>query len=306
MLQGAKVEWDDTDTSLRMTSRGRNYGLVTFLGGAQEGKKSKTSLQPGQQYWILVDKKNVIPAKGNATRPAWWRQLLPPFTQTMQFDSVICPTPYAIKAGDAVGHLGYSQAPTEGGYESRYQVHIECLSMDDNLETFLTNPEKVGQADPVWLKCPAGLLLYERNARTGEFKSQGRTSEGEAILKLGQVKTEQDAKKQDYYYLPFANGYVPADGKGVEKLSQYDFEKLGFKIIKDEPTTFDYLDGKTPPNGLVKRIFETLLVAAKADPRMSHRSVPFNYQRLLNKIESGDTPYSGSRISECNAKSVLP
>ncbi|MBM1021652.1 MULTISPECIES: hypothetical protein [unclassified Enterobacter] len=292
MPKGSRVEWDDADTSLRTTSAGRSYGLVTFLGLSPEDTKSKTKLQPGQQYWILVDKKNVIPVKGEATRPAWWTQLLPPFTQTMLFDSVACPTPYAIKAGDAVGHLGYFQAPKEGGYESRYQVHIECLSMDDNLEAFLKNPEKVGQATPLWLKCPAGLPLYEKNVKTGAFTNEGRTSDGEAILKLSQVKTEQDAKKKAFYYLPFAHGYVPTDGKGVEKLSQYDFEKLGFKTIIDEATTFDHLDGKTPPDGLVKNIFETLLAAAKADPRMSHSSVPFNYQRLLNKIESRETPYS--------------
>lgn len=103
MPKGALVEWDDTDTSLRTTSRGRSYGLVTFKGLSAEDTKSKTSLQAGQQYWLLVDKKNVVPADGEATRPAWWTQLLPPFTETMQFDSVTCPAPYAIKAGDAVG-----------------------------------------------------------------------------------------------------------------------------------------------------------------------------------------------------------
>ena len=31
-------------------------------------------------------------------------------------------------------------------------VHIECTSMDDNLEKFLTNPEQAGEKNPLWLK----------------------------------------------------------------------------------------------------------------------------------------------------------
>ncbi|EGD3972183.1 hypothetical protein IAL14_004293, partial [Salmonella enterica] len=49
-------------------------------------------------------------------------------------------SPFSIEAGDPIGHMGYYQAPKDGGYEARYQVHIECTSMDDNLEKFLTNP----------------------------------------------------------------------------------------------------------------------------------------------------------------------
>ena len=292
MPKGALVEWDDTDSNLHTTSRGRSYGLVTFKGLSAEDTKSKTSLKAGQQYWLLVDKKNVVPADGEATRPAWWTQLLPPFTETMKFDSVTCPTPYAIKAGDAVGHLGYFQAPKEGGYEARYQVHIECLSMDENLETFLKNPEKVGQNSPVWLKCPKGLALYQKDVKTGVFTSGGRPTEGEVILKLSQLKTEADAKKHEYWYLPFANGYTPVNGKGTEKLSQYDLEKLGFKTTTDDATTFDHLDGKTPPKGLVRTLFETLLDASSNDTRASHSAVPHNYQRLLDRIDGGISPYS--------------
>lgn len=292
MPAGTRVAWDDSDISLSITSRGRRYGLVTFRGLSAEESQGNTRLQPGQQYWVLVDHDNLAPAAGEATRPAWWSPLLPPFRQTLQFDRVVCPDPYPVKAGDAVGHLGYFQTPKEGGHDARYQVHIECLSMDENLETFLTNPERVGEDSPVWLKCPAGLALYERDVKTGGFSRKSRASEGEAILALSQVKTEQDARKQDWYYLPFAHGYVPVDSQDVEKLSQYDLDRLGFKAITDEATTFDHLDGKTPPAGLVRRIFETLLAAAKADPRVSHRSVPFNYQRLLNKIDRGVTPYS--------------
>ncbi|EDX5691045.1 hypothetical protein CTX92_002451 [Salmonella enterica subsp. arizonae] len=83
--------------------------------------------------------------------------------ESMVFDKTVSlSTPFAIKAGDPVGHMGYYQAPKDGGYEARYQVHIECTSMDDNLEKFLTNPERVGEKNPLWLKYAPGLVLYKK------------------------------------------------------------------------------------------------------------------------------------------------
>jgi len=121
----------------------------------------------------------------------------------MQFDRVVCPTPYPISAGDSIGHLEYFQVPKDGGYDSRYQVHIECLSADDSLPTFLTNPERAGESSPLYLKCPSGLPLLSKDLTTETMVSDGRVTRGEAILKLSQVKTEQDAEKQEYWFLPY-------------------------------------------------------------------------------------------------------
>lgn len=63
-------------------------------------------------------------------------------------DVVKPPTAIAINAGDSIGHMGFFQLPEENGKRSRYQVHIECFSMDDKLPTFLTNPEHVGEQTP--------------------------------------------------------------------------------------------------------------------------------------------------------------
>ena len=96
------------------------------------------SLKTGDRVWTVCDKGNLVPARESATRPAWWSPFLPPSRETMQFDTVVCPTPYPIKAGDPAGHLGYFQVPSEDGHEKRYQVHIECLTTDD-LPHFLSN-----------------------------------------------------------------------------------------------------------------------------------------------------------------------
>ncbi|AVV38622.1 MULTISPECIES: glycoside hydrolase family 24 protein [Pantoea] len=293
--KGAHVEWDASDSSLHtIGSNGRRYGLVTFKGLSDKAKAkgTKTSLEEGDQYWILTDKNNLVSAGGTAACPSWWTHLLPPFAEPMQFDSVVCPTPYPISAGDSIGHLGYFQVPKDGGYNSRYQVHIECLSADDSLPAFLTNPEKVGESAPLYLKCPTGLPLLSKDLKTKIMSSNGRITQGEAILKLSQVKTEQDAHKQEYWFLPYANGYVPKSNASVETLSQYDLDKLGFTTTVDEAPSFDHLDGKTPPKGLVRTLYDRLFQASSNDTRVNHRAVPHNYQRLLNRVDGSISPYS--------------
>ncbi|SCM55031.1 hypothetical protein BN1044_04544, partial [Hafnia alvei] len=122
--------------------------------------------------------------------------------------------------------------------------------------------------------------------------SNGRVTQVEAILKLSQVKTEQDTEKQEYWFLPYANGYVPKSNKSAETLSQYDLEKLGFTTTVDEAPSFDHLDGTTSPEGLVRSILDRILHASLLDTRLTHRVVPYNYQRLLNRIDSSVSPYS--------------
>ncbi|MGJ3448912.1 hypothetical protein [Enterobacter sp. PTB] len=294
--KGAIVEWDESDDSLHvMGFNQRKYGLVTYLGLNEEAQKNnvKTSLKAGQQYWMLVDNHNIALGAGSVVRPAWWRSLMPPAKDSMVFDQVVCPEPFPIHAGDPVGHLGYYQSPKDGSYVSRYQVHIECFSMDDNLPQFLNNPEKAGAEHPLWLKYSPDLDLYSKNIRAGTFGKDGRVTNRAGLLKLSDLRTETDATtNQEYWLLPPENGYVPKGQAQPELLSQYDLGKLGFRTEIVDPPSFDYLDGKTQPVGLVRRIFEWILEVAKNDPRPSHAMAKHGYQYLLNKIDSGEPYYS--------------
>ncbi|HFP9633493.1 TPA: hypothetical protein ACHOQV_005292, partial [Escherichia coli] len=200
---------------------------------------------------------------------------------------------FAIKAGDPIGHMGYYQAPKDGGYEARYQVHIECTSMDDNLEKFLTNPEQVGKNNPLWLKYAPGLALYKKDVFTETFTKDTRVTARTGILPLKQVQTEVDkSTKQEYWQLRPENAYVPKGQVELQLLSQYDLAKLGFRTEIAEPTSFDYLDGKKQPTGFFRSLINSLYEAANDDTRTSHALVKHNYQRLLDKIDSGSDRYS--------------
>ena len=295
MPKGAIVEWNKSDGSLHTVAfNKREYGLVTFVSLPEDAVKKgrKTAFEPGQQYWILVDNNNISPRDKGAAKPSWWEKLIPPTKDAMKFDQVVCPEPYAIAAGDSVGHMGYYQAPKEGGYEARYQVHIECTSMDDNLETFLTNPDKVGEKNPLWLKYTPGLSLYKKDVATGAFTKDTGTTTKTGILSLNQVQTETDkSTKQEYWQLQAENGYLLKGTAGSELLSQYDLAKLGFRAETAKPTSFDYLNGKTQPTGFFRNLIDSLYEAAKNDTRISHALVKHNYRRLLDKIDSGAEDY---------------
>ncbi|HIB3093557.1 TPA: hypothetical protein ACWQ70_005066 [Escherichia coli] len=290
MPEGARVEWNPADSNLNATgSNKRKYGLVTLKGLPE---KNSSTLTPGQRYWVVVDNNNVKPALGAGS--GWWRHLLPPAKEAMVFDKTVSlSSPFAIKAGDPIGHMGYYQAPKDGGYEARYQVHIECTSMDDNLEKFLTNPEQVGKNNPLWLKYAPGLALYKKDAFTGTFTKDARVTTRTGILPLKQVQTEVDkSTKQEYWQLRPENAYVPKDQVEPQLLSQYDLAKLGFRTEIAEPTSFDYLYGKKQPTGFFRSLINSLYEAAIGDTRTSHALVKHNYQRLLDKIDSGRDRYS--------------
>ena len=283
--KGTHVTWDASDTSLTTTQGGRTYGLATL--NADSGK-----LKSGQRVWMLVDNNNIKPAPGSG--PGWWDHLVPPAKEVMVFDETVSlSSPLPIKAGDSIGHMGYYQAPKDGGYEARYQVHIECTSMDDNLEKFLTNPEKVGEKNPLWLKYSPGLALFTKDVAKGTFAKGSTSTTRTGILPLSKVTSETDnSTKQEYWQLRPENAYAPKGQTEPQLLSQYDLAKLGFRTETAEPASFDYLDGKNQPTGFFRNLIDSLYQAATNDPRTSHALVKHNYQRLLDKIDSGSDRYS--------------
>ncbi|EOC1335837.1 hypothetical protein ACI09U_003626 [Cronobacter turicensis] len=288
---GTRVSWDTTDAAATQKAKnGRQYARVTLV----DGLEGNPALSAGDRVWVVCDRGNLVPEDDGPVRPAWWAHLMASAKDKMQFDDVVCVNePFAIAAATPVGHLGFVQAPTEAGKESRYQVHIECLSTDDNLENFLTNPEAAGKDNPLYIRCTPGLALYQHDVNTGFIKTAGSTKE-DTLLLLSNVPVETGGtrdKPEQYYHFP--EGFVLKGETSPEQLSQYDLGKLGFTVMKDTPESFVHLDGKKQPKGLVRQLYEKLLEVSQKDRRVSNALDPHNYRRLLEKIDSNrDSFYS--------------
>ncbi|MEA4595991.1 glycosyl hydrolase 108 family protein [Klebsiella pneumoniae] len=253
----------------------RIFSLVT-LG------RDKDTLKKGDRVWVVSDGDSLTPvtvaASGN--EPV--------------FNDVYVPSaPVSVSAGDSLGHMGFYQLPEENGKRSRYQVHIECLSMDD-MEKFITNPGHAGEDAPVYLTWQKDALLSDKGD-TG-ITAGSRKTKAPGILTLAKVPGVDaegnpltSNKDAAWYQIRPEGGWLPADS--VKKVSQYALGELGFVTLNKAPESFDLIDGIKHPNNVVKGILEQLYKAAQDETRTTHALNKYNYKRLLELIDSNQDGY---------------
>ncbi|MDN2634485.1 hypothetical protein OB910_16530 [Klebsiella pneumoniae] len=253
----------------------RTFSLVT-LG------RDKDTLKKGDRVWVVSDGDSLTPvtvaASGN--EPV--------------FNDVYVPSaPVPVSAGDSLGHMGFYQLPEENGKRSRYQVHIECLSMDD-MEKFITNPGHAGEDAPVYLTWQKDALLSDKGD-TG-ITAGSRKTKAPGILTLAKVPGVDaegnpltSNKDAAWYQIRPEGGWLPADS--VKKVSQYALGELGFVTLNKAPESFDLIDGIKQPNNVVKGILEQLYKAAQDETRTTHALNKYNYKRLLELIDSNQDGY---------------
>lgn len=257
----------------------RKFSLVTLTTDAGRPKRLR-----GDRVWVLSDNNNLVAAGGGASAAPIFK------------DVVIPDSPIKIKSGDNIGHMGFYQLPEDNGRRSRYQVHIECLSMDSRLPVFLTNPESVAVEDEAaFLKYPEGAPLFIKNAQgqiagsTLKTKNQGIATRSKVAAVGADGQPVAAGTAPVYYPINQEHGWLAA--ANVQKVSQYDLRELGFVTLDKAPESFDLIDGIKHPNNVVKGILEQMYKAAQDETRTSHALNEYNYKRLLDQIDSNKDGY---------------
>ncbi|HGT5501227.1 TPA: glycoside hydrolase family 108 protein [Escherichia coli] len=250
----------------------RTFSLVT-LG------RDKDTLKKGDRVWVVSDGDSLTPVAPAASG-----------SEPVFNDVYVPPVPVTVSAGDNLGHMGFYQLPEENGKRSRYQVHIECLSMDD-MEKFITNPGKAGEDAPVYLTWQTDAPLFDKGEQG--MVAGNRKTRASGILTLAKVPgvdaggntltSNQDAA---YYQIRPEGGWLPA--ASVKKVSQYALDELGFVTLNKAPASFDLIDGVKRPDNVVKGILAQLYKAAKEEKRITHALNKYNYQRLLEMTDSNE------------------
>jgi hypothetical protein len=272
------VTVDPGIASFTRSTDNRIFSLVTL--GRDNGM-----LKKGDRVWVVSDNDNLIAVSAASEG-------------LVKYGEVVIPgTPVAINAGDSIGHLGFYELPEENGKRSRYQVHIECLSTDKNLPTFLTNPDKVGEDNPAYLKYAEGAGLYMPDA-AGKMVSTTRKSRAPGILTRLKVpgvdadgKVLTDNTHAAYYQIRAEGGWLSASD--VKKVAQFSLASLGFVTLNKAPESFDLIDGVHHPDNVVKGILEQLYQAAQNETDSSRAMNQYNYSRLLKQIDTNkDGQYS--------------
>lgn len=169
------------------------------------------------------------------------------------FDSVVtCAIP--IKAGDPIGYLGLYEtlASPKGGVKSQHQVHVELFSTDPNLETFLKNPAGLKDGKQ-YLRVAKGKTIHNKSGTDAApvFTPSGQVIDENYLIAPNQTKLIKAPDNKEWYQIKVNTTTTPVDGyiakQDGEIISQYDWEKLGFQIIKE---TNDNTDGFLDPQAI--------------------------------------------------------
>ncbi|MGL6012697.1 MAG: glycoside hydrolase family 19 protein, partial [Shewanella oncorhynchi] len=269
------------------------------------------------------------PGGGGAVPPSFWACVENELPQpTMRWDTVtpadesfekVILTSIGIKAGNPIGYLGLMEnlLNESGETTSKHQVHIEIFTADQKIEEFLKNIAGLTTGRK-FLRLPAGKQLIKKAPQTGTVKLLK-----DHAIELSKVPIFNDSVE---WYEP----KVEEDGQSktgliakadAEIITQHDWEKLGFRIVKESSSTADgfldqndmpeffkglYIDldrfgnadGKVTPEDLPKALQNTEL--------LSHWSKLIAYHPTEWKDTSGETKWARlSQILEDSPKALL-
>ncbi|EBU7380670.1 hypothetical protein DK046_21810 [Salmonella enterica subsp. enterica serovar Bredeney] len=279
LTAGFPLSYEPGNTAQQVIRPGRSPGDAARTFSLVTLGRDKDTLKKGDRVWVVSDGDSLTPVASAASG-----------SEPVFNDVYVPPVPVTVSAGDNLGHMGFYQLPEENGKRSRYQVHIECLSMDD-MEKFITNPGKAGEDAPVYLTWQTDAPLFDKGEQgmvAGERKTRAS-----GVLTLANVPgvdaggntlaSNQDAA---YYQICPEDGWLPA--VSVKKASQYELDELGFVTLNKAPASFDLIDGVKRPDNVVKGILAQLYKAAQEEKRITHALNKYNYQRLLEMTDSNE------------------
>lgn len=198
-------------------------------------QKIKNGAAEGGKFWSSVRPSYAEPADEQyANFPAWMSAAV----KQGKYDAVVCPSsPITINAGDAVGFLARDDAPGQHGViTTDWFSHIEVISNDGNMPSFLNNPGhlKTGQQ---YILVKEGQPLYhsEKNGSTRIFQPMKvitTRGDSEKIITYQDASPFKDEAGVMWYQLR-PHTWMHQDG--VNLVSQHDLSSLKFTALEQEP-----------------------------------------------------------------------
>ncbi|WP_122490636.1 glycoside hydrolase family 19 protein [Pseudomonas viridiflava] len=257
LCTNSTIEFDSAKVlNLKIGTKTVRMAECTFIpstSGPTTGLKGHTMPVPAS-FWACVE--DVSP-----NRFVQWQELTPTV-----FD-VVVPMDTAIKAGDPIGYLGLNEniAGPTGGVSSKHQVHVEVFSADSRIEGFLKNKAGVKEGKQ-YIHLTADTKLNKKAPETGQIDLKK-----EHAVDLTKATPFKDTV--DWYEVSVLDENVTKTGlikKSEAKLiTQHDWEKLGFRIIKEQNTNADgFLDPDDIP-GFFKGLYDSLDKFGNSDGKVT-------------------------------------
>jgi hypothetical protein len=226
------------------------------------------------------------------------------------FDSVVIGA-IPIKAGDPIGYLGLYETPrsARGGKKSLHQVHVEVFTDDAKLESFLTNPAGITSGRK-YVRASKGKPLFNKTGTEQQpiFTASGQLLSENYCAGQEQVKLLKGSDGKEWYCLKLNTGSSTADAyiakPDAEVISQHDWEKLGFQIIKETNGNADgFLDPEATPD-----FYQTLYQQIDQLGNQDGKVTPDEIARALkdHKLRDRWSKLIGYHPTEWQAKSDEP
>ncbi|MGN2468375.1 peptidoglycan DD-metalloendopeptidase family protein [Pseudomonas fragariae (ex Marin et al. 2024)] len=257
LCTNSTIEFDSAKVlNLKIGTKTLRMAECTFIpstSGPATGLKGH-SLPVPSSFWACVE--DVSP-----NRFVQWQALTPTV-----FD-VVVPMETAIKAGDPIGYLGLNEniAGPTGGVSSKHQVHVEVFSADPRIEDFLKNKAGVKEGKQ-YIYLTADTKLNKKAPETGQIDLKK-----EHVVDLAKATPFKDTV--EWYEVSVLDETVTKTGlikKSEAKfISQHDWEKLGFRIVKEENANADgFLDPDDMP-AFFKELYTSLDKLGNSDGKVT-------------------------------------
>ncbi|QZP34359.1 peptidoglycan DD-metalloendopeptidase family protein [Pseudomonas sp. DR48] len=217
-------------------------------------------------FWACVE--DVSP-----NRVVEWQELIP-----ANFDIVV-PMNMKIKAGDTVGYLGLNEvlASPNGGVVRKHQVHLEIFTADQKINEFLINHAGVTKGKR-YLYLASGTLLTKKAPETGEVALSADHS-----VELSKAPIFKNPTEWYEVSVKENNQTITGLVKKTESkiISQHDWEKLGFRIVKEvNPNADGFLDPDDMPP-FFKKLYDDLDALGNHDQTVT----PEDFPEALKDVE---------------------
>ncbi|WP_407732374.1 hypothetical protein ACJJVG_07300 [Pseudocitrobacter faecalis] len=194
--------------------------------------------------------------------------------------------------------MGCEEYPGEGGgqVEREWFVHLEVLSADARMPTFLSNPADV-KGEKRTVMAPKGKMLYARQSASEQetFTATAATLGAQCVLPRETTTPAMDESQQWWFNIS-GSGWLPQ--KDVEEVGQYDLLKLGFQPLEENSSgDMTY----SPYEGWVPEAFGSISRAAEQGDEWMYEQVPPYYRQLMAGMDKdGD-----GKVTEEEIRQVL-
>lgn len=264
------------------------FGLVRLLEGETAGN---------EQYWVTLDPE-LMEQDGEiqALMPAWMQKAKAKGAyNTVQLGGET--EEWKVSAGTPVGFMGCEEYPGKesGQVEREWFVHLEVLSADPKMPTFLSNPEGV-KGEKRTVLAPKGKTLYTRQltAEQETFIATSATLGAQCVLPRESTRPVMD-EIQKWWYNITGSGWLSQDD--VVEAGQYDFLKLGFQPL-EENSNGDMT--QSPYEGWVPEAFGSVSRTAEQEDEWYDRVPPF-YRELVTQMDQD----SDGKVTEEEIRQAL-